>query len=67
MDIDRIWRLASNLTIFELSCLGALLFGVLVSALFAIYMYGGLLAEEVQKRRARSIRRKAWIENTHRR
>jgi hypothetical protein len=62
MEIDRIWQLALKLTIVELTCFGALLLGVFIAALFAIYMYGGLLLEELQTRRVRSVRRQAWID-----
>ena len=61
MDIERIWQFASSLTLSEVACLGALLTSVVIAASFALYMYVGLLLEELQAWRETRVRRDAWI------
>jgi ABC-type uncharacterized transport system YnjBCD permease subunit len=61
VDIERIWQFASSLTLSELGCLGALLTSVVIAASFAIYMYVGLLVEELRTWRETRVRRNTWI------
>jgi hypothetical protein len=62
MEIGRIWQLLLNLTLFELTCLAVLVAIVLAAVFVAIYMYGGLILEDLKTQRVRRIRRNAWIE-----
>ncbi|MGZ5122175.1 MAG: hypothetical protein ACXWCY_26085 [Burkholderiales bacterium] len=61
MDIERIWQFGLSLTLFELVCLGALLTSVVIAASFAIYMYVGLMLEELRDFRETRVRRDSWI------